>query len=688
MAILTTTIVSVLIAITATVHSQSTQCTWTLVSDNGCVDFDLSGLPTQNFMINDSWPEPYLVTSPCGHVDITSCPACAKTPGNSNLIQLLGPHDAPTPGAYGCNGSRCIYCDTTATQPEVGSTGAADGITLKFTGGTGGRSTVFNMICDKTVPDDNGPTFGGESPYTVTWKTPHACGVDLPADKCNFPPLALPTKEQLAWQSFEIGALIHFNMATYGPCGDVNNFNPTQLNTDQWAESFVALGVKEAVLVAKHGCGFVTWPTNATVPGGGRYNYSVAYTQWESGKGNVIQNFLDSCNKNDIATGFYYSLASNAFATKMGWTAEELIAIEKQQMIELWDTYGNHANGGHKELWFDGGFEGEIQPFVKEKIASLQPQAMAFNGCVQQGAGNNASLCVTKNSVRWIGTERGIAPDPDWSTGFTNGGDPNAQIFQPAECDTTLQNDDAWFYNPKVGIRSLATLVDVYHGTVGRNGFLMLDFAPNPLGLIADDQVARYKEFGDWIKQCYANPLGQATITPGSQATIQFAESTVVDRVSITEDQSTGQRIRAFVVEGQSSSSSPWMTILNGTSVGNKAIKIFDNSSGVAVTALRINVTAAANGLFSAVTMKSFEAFKCNRPSDSGCSERKDIKVTFSPAEVISTTPGSNLTECCTGCSKSAQCAVFLMSPTAVCTLLKADGVSAPAPGWTTGSIN
>jgi hypothetical protein len=39
------------------------------------------------------------------------------------------------------------------------------------------------------------------------------------------------------------------------------------------------------------------------------------------------------------------------------------------------------------------------------------------------------------------------------------GGDPTAAVFQPAECDTTLQNGDAWFYSPTVGIRSLATLV-------------------------------------------------------------------------------------------------------------------------------------------------------------------------------------------------------------------------------------
>ena len=41
----------------------------------------------------------------------------------------------------------------------------------------------------------------------------------------------------------------------------------------------------------------------------------------------------------------------------------------------------------------------------------------------------------------------GVAPDPNWSTGTGNdGGDPDSPVFNPAECDTTLQSSDRWFY--------------------------------------------------------------------------------------------------------------------------------------------------------------------------------------------------------------------------------------------------
>jgi hypothetical protein len=74
-------------------------------------------------------------------------------------------------------------------------------------------------------------------------------------------PLPKPTAEQLAWQEMEIGALVHFNMATYAPAGtrpggvcspDASTFNPALLDTDQWADSFAAFGAREAVLVVKH----------------------------------------------------------------------------------------------------------------------------------------------------------------------------------------------------------------------------------------------------------------------------------------------------------------------------------------------------------------------------------------------------------------------------------------------------
>ena len=65
--------------------------------------------------------------------------------------------------------------------------------------------------------------------------------------------------EQLAWQAQDVGALIHFNLATFiepdGCSGQMvppaSLFKPYLLNTDNWVQSIVDFGAVYAVLVAK-----------------------------------------------------------------------------------------------------------------------------------------------------------------------------------------------------------------------------------------------------------------------------------------------------------------------------------------------------------------------------------------------------------------------------------------------------
>ena len=69
----------------------------------------------------------------------------------------------------------------------------------------------------------------------------------------------------------------------------------------------LALGIKESVLTAKHGCGFCTWPTKATLPDGKPYGYNV---QKEL---DVLGPYVKSMRKAGIGHGFYYSLDSNYY---------------------------------------------------------------------------------------------------------------------------------------------------------------------------------------------------------------------------------------------------------------------------------------------------------------------------------------------------------------------------------------
>lgn len=132
--------------------------------------------------------------------------------------------------------------------------------------------------------------------------------------------------------------------------------------------------------------------------------------------------------------------------------------IVLQQLRELWTNYGSLD-----EIWFDGGsvmikknyfflfylllsfrYTPELRNPIATMLAELQPKSIVFGG---DG--------LTANSVRWVGNEFGHAPDPNWSTGTSaDGGDPDSPIFSPAECDTTLQMLDRWFW-VKIEIKTI-----------------------------------------------------------------------------------------------------------------------------------------------------------------------------------------------------------------------------------------
>jgi alpha-L-fucosidase len=52
---------------------------------------------------------------------------------------------------------------------------------------------------------------------------------------------------------------------------DPATFNPAKLNFSNWIESFDAVGIANAVMTAKHGCGHLLWPTNVSLPDGSPY---------------------------------------------------------------------------------------------------------------------------------------------------------------------------------------------------------------------------------------------------------------------------------------------------------------------------------------------------------------------------------------------------------------------------------
>lgn len=206
----------------------------------------------------------------------------------------------------------------------------------------------------------------------------------------------------------------------------------------------------------------------------------------------------------------------------------------------------------------------------------------------------------TPNKVRWIGTETGEPTETGiWSTGVTNdGGDPESPYFAPAECDTTLQTDDRWFWGQDQPLRSIEEMIDVYHSTVGRNCQLELDVAPDRSGLVPARHAARYKQLGDFISSCYGGSLeATGAATDGGGYSLEFEHPTSIDRIVLMEDQTDGQVIRSYEVyarivdalEANGTLAVPWTLVSNGTSIGHKRIDLFNEA--ITVTDIMINST-------------------------------------------------------------------------------------------------
>lgn len=120
------------------------------------------------------------------------------------------------------------------------------------------------------------------------------------------PILPLPSYSQLKWQQREIIMFHHFGVNTFNDSewGTGNEspaiFNPTGLDTNQWADAADQAGVSLVILTAKHHDGFCLWPSRYT-------DHSVIGSPWKHGRGDVVREFVDAMKARNIDSGLYLS---------------------------------------------------------------------------------------------------------------------------------------------------------------------------------------------------------------------------------------------------------------------------------------------------------------------------------------------------------------------------------------------
>ncbi len=396
----------------------------------------------------------------------------------------------------------------------------------------------------------------------------------------------VPTPQQLEWQQMELTAFLHFGINTFTgrEWGDGKEnpalFNPTDFDAEQWVRSLKEAGFKMAILTAKHHDGFCLWPTKTT-------GHSVAASPWKDGKGDVVRELRDACDKYGIKFGVYLSPWDRNASCYGDSPKYNEFFIE--QLTELLTNYGEVH-----EVWFDGangeGPNGKKQEYdwtaILSTIRRLQPRAVT---------------AIMGDDVRWVGNERGLGRETEWSATVLTPGTyarceeqnkalgvkatskdlggrdmlVNAKelFWYPSEVDVSIR--PGWFYHQQEDnqVKSLKHLTDIYFKSVGYNSVLLLNIPPDQRGRISDADVNRLKEFADYRKEIFADNRvkGKAwTARPGDTRVYQLKPKSEINVVMLREDISKGQRMEAFTVEALTADG--WKEIAKGTTVGYKRL--------------------------------------------------------------------------------------------------------------------
>lgn len=391
-----------------------------------------------------------------------------------------------------------------------------------------------------------------------------------------------PTAQQLAWQDLELGMFIHLGMATFtGRENEVappDRFKPKQLDTDQWLAAAVAMGARYAVLVAKHSDGFLMWQSEA-------YPYGLKQSAWREGKGDLVSDFIESCRKCGVKPGLYASTCANAYwgASYPGYVRDREAdgqraynAATESMLAELWSRYGALA-----EIWFDSGVLPVEQggPDIMPLLEKYQPGAMVMQS--------------EAATIRLSGGETGMVGYPCWATArrrqAIGRGHPDGEFWLPVECDTPIRHH-AWFWQPDTEHKlfEVSDLVKMYYGSIGRNGNLLVNAAPNRAGLIPEADLALYAAFGKEIHRRFGATVAETSGT-GRTVDLLLKEPNCVDHMIIQEDVTQGERVRRYEVSGLVGSNQ-WRRLCAGTSIGHKRIHRFER---VEVAKVRLECTQA-----------------------------------------------------------------------------------------------
>ncbi|MBM7785269.1 alpha-L-fucosidase [Tenggerimyces flavus] len=404
-----------------------------------------------------------------------------------------------------------------------------------------------------------------------------------------------PSERQLVWQRQDLLAFVHFGPNTFTGLEwgtgleDPSVFAPSELDCSQWMRALRDGGFKGVILTAKHHDGFCLWPSK--------------WVDHKLTSGDVVREAADAARAHGLAFGVYLSPADlyqaergcygngspaveSEIAPSFTYTVDDYNRYYLNQLYELLTEYGPIA-----EVWLDG---------ANPTKASQSYAYDAWFDLVRRLA-PDATIAIGGPDVRWVGNEDGYARETEWSVIPFAGGrmvaeetaaevagaeqlrDADELRWYPAEVDVSIR--PGWFYHAEedAEVKSLATLMEIYRCSVGRNALLLLNIPPDRRGLFAEPDVARLAEFGANVRAVYENDLRPA----------------IFNVVGLSEDIANGQQVEAFAVDALIDDE--WRELATGTTIGYR--RLLPLSEPVAATDVRVRVLATRGPATVAVSL-------------------------------------------------------------------------------------
>ena len=403
----------------------------------------------------------------------------------------------------------------------------------------------------------------------------------------------VPSEAQLRWQEMEYNMFVHFGPNTFtglewGQGNEAEDiFHPTALDCRQWAATAKAAGMKGIIITAKHHDGFCLWPNPESL-------HTVARSSWRGGQGDVLKDLSEACREYGLKFGVYIS----------PWDRNDPAygsPAYNEKYIRTLQSVHDGRYGPVFEQWFDGacgeGPNGKRQeydwPAFHEAVWALSPNAILFSDV---GPG-----------CRWMGNERGVAGETNWSRldveGFTPGagapprdtlarGNVFGKQWIPGEIDVSIRPGWFWRESENAQVKSVEQLADIWLTSVGRNALLLLNVPPDTRGRIHEIDSTRLMEFRAWREKVLGVNLaagaGIRKRARGSIWEMTLPEARTVNYVQLQEEIALGQRISGFRVEAEDAGG--WRTVAEGTTIGYKRILPV-----ATVTARKVRVTITAS---------------------------------------------------------------------------------------------